>query len=139
MAHAKTRGVPNKYMFGLKVIHQLLQAYQMMTVLMPIWDGGGVGLLSPTLHCPHLSLSLFLFQPHALYLSTAIRISLRLALTVFELIYSNLSSSGAESCTTALDVAVVWVWGGRDGVPVPGRNGTITTGTSMWPCPSLLS
>ncbi len=123
MAHAKTRGVPNKYMFGLKVIHQLLQAYQMMTVLMPIWDGGGVGLLSPTLHCPHLSLSLFLFQPHALYLSTAIRISLRLALTVFELIYSNLSSSGAESCTTALEVAVVWCGEGGMGCLSQGEMG----------------
>lgn len=129
-------------MFALKAIHQLLQAYQMMTVLMLIWDGGGVGLLSPTLHRPHLSLPLFLSQPHVLYLSTAISISLRLALTEFELIYSNLSSSGAERCTTALDVAVVWGagWGGGGyGVPAPGRNGTITTGTSMWPCPSLLS
>lgn len=60
------------------------------------------------MHRPHLSLPLFLSQPHVLYLSTAIRISLRLALTEFELIYSNLSSSGAERCTTALDVAVVW-------------------------------
>ncbi|XDV50408.1 hypothetical protein PO909_019470 [Leuciscus waleckii] len=43
----------------------------------------------------------------------AIRISLRLVLTEFELIYSNLSSSGAERCTTALDVVVVW--DGSDG------------------------
>ncbi|TRY95944.1 hypothetical protein DNTS_001951 [Danionella cerebrum] len=40
VARAQTHELPCKYMFALKVIHQLLQAYQMMTVLMLIWDGG---------------------------------------------------------------------------------------------------
>ncbi|ROL49609.1 Paired box protein Pax-2-A [Anabarilius grahami] len=40
VARTKTHDVSNKYMFALKAIHQLLQAYQMMTVLMLIWDGG---------------------------------------------------------------------------------------------------
>lgn len=43
-------------------------------------------------YSPLCTVHIFLSLSHALYLSTAIRISLRLALTEFELIYCDLSS-----------------------------------------------